>query len=211
MPHAGENVNAPPKMIRLQDAAIGTMSDTGQCMSMHQPLAGFLVRGIKIHEGRTWYTPHRGRLWIAATAQQPADEDVAQWQATYQAVNPRKPFVLPLPRKHRRCVGRRRGKAGAGLGLGCVGCIVVGASRTRADGIRHCCCAAAYVRAVLLTSLLQGSTSRQATPLLASWDLWTSKTACPKKSTENGFQTAFRSLRLYSFARIHTSSSFDSR
>lgn len=41
-------------------------------MSMHQPLAGFLVRGIKIHEGRTWYTAHRGRfvarpLWPFST------------------------------------------------------------------------------------------------------------------------------------------------
>ena len=39
---------------------------------MHQPLAGFLVRGIKIHEGRTWYTAHRGRfvarpLWPFST------------------------------------------------------------------------------------------------------------------------------------------------
>jgi hypothetical protein len=40
----------------------------GKCMSMHQPWASLLVYGIKMHEGRTWYSPHRGRLWIAAAA-----------------------------------------------------------------------------------------------------------------------------------------------
>lgn len=37
-------------------------------MSMHQPWASLVVAGIKRHEGRSWYTSHRGRLWIAATA-----------------------------------------------------------------------------------------------------------------------------------------------
>lgn len=35
---------------------------------MHQPWASLVVAGIKKHEGRSWYTSHRGRLWIAATA-----------------------------------------------------------------------------------------------------------------------------------------------
>ena len=29
------------------------------------------------HEGRTWYTAHRGRLWIAATAKQPSSDEIA--------------------------------------------------------------------------------------------------------------------------------------
>ncbi len=53
---------------RLQDKELYDMGDTGQCMSMHQPYASLLVGGIKMHEGRAWYTPHRGRLWIAAAA-----------------------------------------------------------------------------------------------------------------------------------------------
>jgi len=44
-------------------------------MSMHQPWASLLVHGIKRLEGRSWYTSHRGRLWIASTAQQ-TDKDV---------------------------------------------------------------------------------------------------------------------------------------
>lgn len=45
-----------------------------KCMSMHQPWASLLIAGIKKHEGRSWYTSHRGRLWIAATAK-PVDPD----------------------------------------------------------------------------------------------------------------------------------------
>lgn len=44
------------------------INNQGKCMSMHQPWASLLVYGIKMHEGRTWYSPHRGRLWIAAAA-----------------------------------------------------------------------------------------------------------------------------------------------
>lgn len=71
------------------------MSDQGKCMSMHQPWASLLVRGIKKcgfclldfgatnfnldfyrHEGRTWYTKHRGPLWIAAAAKVPTQEEI---------------------------------------------------------------------------------------------------------------------------------------
>lgn len=31
-----------------------------KCMSMHQPWASLLVAGIKKHEGRSWYSSHRG-------------------------------------------------------------------------------------------------------------------------------------------------------
>ena len=40
----------------------------GLCLSLHQPYASLLVKGVKMHEGRVWYTEHRGRLWIAAAA-----------------------------------------------------------------------------------------------------------------------------------------------
>lgn len=50
--------------------------DRGMCLSMHQPWASLLVHGIKKHEGRSWPTDHRGRLWIHAAAHEPATHDV---------------------------------------------------------------------------------------------------------------------------------------
>lgn len=35
-------------------------------------------------EGRSWYTPHRGRLWIAATAKRPSPQEVSELQTTYR-------------------------------------------------------------------------------------------------------------------------------
>lgn len=59
---------------RVQDKELLEISDLKCCMSMHQPYASLLVAGIKRHEGRSWYTAHRGRLWIAATSK-PVDND----------------------------------------------------------------------------------------------------------------------------------------
>ena len=53
---------------------------------MHQPWASLLIHGIKRIEGRTWYTTHRGRLWIASTAQTPSEEDIADVQTFYQGI-----------------------------------------------------------------------------------------------------------------------------
>lgn len=61
---------------RLQDKELQQMSDHGMCLSMHQPWASLLVKGIKKHEGRTWYSNHRGRLWIAAASHKPTDEEI---------------------------------------------------------------------------------------------------------------------------------------
>ncbi len=47
--------------------------DEGMCLSMHQPWASLLVAGIKTHEGRSWPTKYRGRLWIHAAAAKPQD------------------------------------------------------------------------------------------------------------------------------------------
>uniref|UniRef100_A0A182SZ10 Zinc finger C2HC5-type domain-containing protein n=1 Tax=Anopheles maculatus TaxID=74869 RepID=A0A182SZ10_9DIPT len=62
---------------RVQDKEFLEMSDMRHCLSMHQPWASLLVAGIKRHEGRTWYSSHRGRLWIAATAK-PACPDTVR-------------------------------------------------------------------------------------------------------------------------------------
>ncbi|XP_069723301.1 activating signal cointegrator 1 isoform X3 [Phaenicophaeus curvirostris] len=70
--------------LRIQDRELQEISDDGWCLSMHQPWASLLVRGIKRVEGRTWYTSHRGRLWIAATAKQPSLQEISELEATYR-------------------------------------------------------------------------------------------------------------------------------
>jgi hypothetical protein len=50
------------------------MSDTGTCLTMHQPWASLLIKGLKIHEGRVWPTNHRGRLWIHSSSRH-ADQE----------------------------------------------------------------------------------------------------------------------------------------
>ena len=39
------------------------------------------------HEGRTWYTPHRGRLWIAATAKSIDAEEIAEYEEMFRLIN----------------------------------------------------------------------------------------------------------------------------
>lgn len=36
------------------------------------------------HEGRTWYTSHRGRLWIASAAQKPSEEEIQRVESFYK-------------------------------------------------------------------------------------------------------------------------------
>ncbi|XP_076680542.1 activating signal cointegrator 1 [Andrena cerasifolii] len=70
----------------IQDKEYLEMSDAGLCLSMHQPYASFLVAGIKIHEGRTWYTSHRGRLWIASASKVATQEEIAEVQNFYRVL-----------------------------------------------------------------------------------------------------------------------------
>lgn len=74
------------EVMRIQDKEFQEMSDTGACLSMHQPWASLLVMGIKRVEGRVWYTAHRGRLWIAATAKQPTECDVKAVEGMYRTL-----------------------------------------------------------------------------------------------------------------------------
>ncbi|XP_067003782.2 activating signal cointegrator 1 [Anabrus simplex] len=71
---------------RIQDREYLEMSDEGFCLSMDQPWASLLVRGIKVHEGRTWYTAHRGRLWIASTAKTPVQEEIREIEHVYRVL-----------------------------------------------------------------------------------------------------------------------------
>uniref|UniRef100_A0A8D0GIP2 Activating signal cointegrator 1 n=1 Tax=Sphenodon punctatus TaxID=8508 RepID=A0A8D0GIP2_SPHPU len=72
--------------LRIQDRELREISDDGWCLSMHQPWASLLVKGIKRVEGRTWYTSHRGRLWIAATAKTPSSQEISELEATYRVL-----------------------------------------------------------------------------------------------------------------------------
>lgn len=69
---------------RVQDKELLEISDLKCCMSMHQPYASLLVAGIKRHEGRNWYTSHRGRLWIAATSKPVDGEEVKRVENFYR-------------------------------------------------------------------------------------------------------------------------------
>ncbi|KAH8373187.1 hypothetical protein KR009_001614 [Drosophila setifemur] len=71
---------------RVQDKELLEMQDMRQCLSMHQPWASLLVAGIKKHEGRVWYSEHRGRLWIASTAKEAKSEDIAQMEELYRVL-----------------------------------------------------------------------------------------------------------------------------
>ncbi|XP_030381627.1 activating signal cointegrator 1 [Scaptodrosophila lebanonensis] len=84
---------------RVQDKELLEMQDMRQCLSMHQPWASLLVAGIKKHEGRVWYSEHRGRLWIASTAKEPHAEDIAQMEEFYRQLynNPKLKFPTHYP------------------------------------------------------------------------------------------------------------------
>ncbi|XP_059211928.1 activating signal cointegrator 1 [Centropristis striata] len=78
--------------LRLQDKELQEMSDGGWCLSMHQPWATLLVKGIKRVEGRTWYTSHRGRLWIAAAAKKPTPQEISEVEMMYRHINKKAPM-----------------------------------------------------------------------------------------------------------------------
>ncbi|XP_029354797.1 activating signal cointegrator 1 [Echeneis naucrates] len=77
--------------LRLQDKELQEMSDGGWCLSMHQPWASLLVKGIKRVEGRTWYTSHRGRLWIAAAAKKPTSQEITEVENIYRHIYKKEP------------------------------------------------------------------------------------------------------------------------
>ncbi|NXW00173.1 TRIP4 protein, partial [Fregetta grallaria] len=81
---AGNESGLERNRLRIQDRELQEISDDGWCLSMHQPWASLLVRGIKRVEGRTWYTSHRGRLWIAATAKRPSPQEISELETTYR-------------------------------------------------------------------------------------------------------------------------------
>uniref|UniRef100_A0A8C3TPT1 Activating signal cointegrator 1 n=1 Tax=Catharus ustulatus TaxID=91951 RepID=A0A8C3TPT1_CATUS len=81
---AGSESGLERNRLRIQDRELQEISDDGWCLSLHQPWASLLVRGFKRVEGRSWYTSHRGRLWIAATAKRPSPQEISELEATYR-------------------------------------------------------------------------------------------------------------------------------
>lgn len=71
-------------VIRLQDQQLQELRDDGMCLSMHQPYASLLIAGIKKHEGRSWYSPYRGRLWIHAASKQPNELEIKEIETFYK-------------------------------------------------------------------------------------------------------------------------------
>ncbi|KAK0175370.1 hypothetical protein PV327_009124 [Microctonus hyperodae] len=71
---------------RIQDKELLDMIDNGVCLSLHQPYASLLIAGIKMHEGRTWYSAHRGRLWIAAAAKIASTEEITALEQHYRVL-----------------------------------------------------------------------------------------------------------------------------
>lgn len=85
--------------LRVQDRELQEMRDEGVCLSMHQPWASLLITGIKLHEGRTWYSPHRGRLWIAAAGKTPQENEIRELENRYRVLlnNDNLPFPHYYP------------------------------------------------------------------------------------------------------------------
>ena len=83
--------------LRLQDADLRELRDEGLCLSMHQPWASLLIAGIKRVEGRSWYTAHRGRLWIAATARNLTPDEIAAVEGPYRTTFPSSAFPDHYP------------------------------------------------------------------------------------------------------------------
>ncbi|XP_005994154.1 activating signal cointegrator 1 [Latimeria chalumnae] len=80
----GENPDPERSRLRIQDRELQEISDEGWCLSMHQPWASLLIKGIKKVEGRTWYSSHRGRLWIAAAARRPSPQEISEVEVGYR-------------------------------------------------------------------------------------------------------------------------------
>lgn len=69
--------------LKVQDE--DQIAEEGVSLSMHQPWATLLIKGIKKHEGRSWYTAYRGRLWIHAAGVKPEPEQIEQIEEIYKA------------------------------------------------------------------------------------------------------------------------------
>ena len=73
--------------------------DSYSASSRHAPLiprSALQVHGIKRVEGRSWYTEHRGRLWIHAASRTPDAAEIDALRAEY-AHHTDRPFPSDYP------------------------------------------------------------------------------------------------------------------
>ena len=62
---------------------------------MWQPWASLLVHGIKKIEGRSWYSEHRGLLWIASCAKRADKGQIQCTEGEYFLRNHKQPIAFP--------------------------------------------------------------------------------------------------------------------
>uniref|UniRef100_T1IV94 ASCH domain-containing protein n=1 Tax=Strigamia maritima TaxID=126957 RepID=T1IV94_STRMM len=85
-----------PNSLRIQDRQLQEMSDEGMCLSVRQPYASLLVAGLKTHEGREWYTAHRGRLWIVSGNRQATSQEIRDAESVARMLNRREHLNFPV-------------------------------------------------------------------------------------------------------------------
>ncbi|RWR99332.1 activating signal cointegrator 1-like isoform X1, partial [Dinothrombium tinctorium] len=87
----------PFENLRVQDSNLMELSDEGICLSIQQPWASLLMHSIKLHEGRNWYTPYRGRVWIHAAAKEPRQEDITKAENLFRLIGDFTEFPKSYP------------------------------------------------------------------------------------------------------------------
>lgn len=81
--------------MRIQDRELQEMIDTGAALSIVQPWAHFVVMGLKPHEGRDWYTGHRGKLWIVSGGKTLPSREVIEEENLIKALTGDEFLVFP--------------------------------------------------------------------------------------------------------------------
>ncbi|ENN73081.1 hypothetical protein YQE_10285, partial [Dendroctonus ponderosae] len=75
-------------VVALDFASRRVIESTQEDMKLKQLLLEDSIQHLKrveeVHEGRVWPTTHRGRLWIAAAAKQPEEEEIAALENFYR-------------------------------------------------------------------------------------------------------------------------------
>lgn len=86
-----------PKIEFPRVSDIKNLKDEGMCLSMWQPWASLLVYGIKRLEGRSWFSEHRGRLWIHAGSKPVESNLVEEIEQEYAHLKDSIPFPESYP------------------------------------------------------------------------------------------------------------------
>jgi len=84
------------RITRVQDPELQQMRDDGKCLSVQQPYASLIVAGIKFHEGRSWYSAHRGRLWIASSGRAIQIKEQKEIESAYRILRGDSTIFPPL-------------------------------------------------------------------------------------------------------------------